>query len=66
MNTTVKRDGDRVWLEGVPTWFVGEKESSIHAAQAAAMQAAGLDTAYDYLVGVSSLAFRTQVSKDGL
>jgi hypothetical protein len=66
MNTTVQRDADRVWLEGVSGWFVGDRESSVHAAQAAAMAAVGEDVSYEYLVGVSGLAFRMQVSKDGL
>ena len=64
--TTVHREGDRVWLEGVTGWFVGDRESSVHAAQAAAMAAVGEETTYEYLVGVSGLAFRMQVSKDGL
>ena len=66
MNTTLHRDQDRVWLEGVSGWFVGDRESSVHAAQAAAMAAVGEDISYEYLVGVSGLAFRMQVSKDGL
>jgi hypothetical protein len=64
MKTTVQREGDRVWLEGVKGWFVGDKESSPHAAQEAAMQAVGEATTYDDLVGVSGLAFRMQVHKD--
>ncbi|MFH1007293.1 MAG: hypothetical protein V1800_07310 [Candidatus Latescibacterota bacterium] len=66
MKTTVKREGDKVWLDGVTGWFVGDKESSVHAAQEVAMRAVGQDVSYDYLVGVSGLAFRMQVSKKGL
>lgn len=66
MRTTVCREEDRVWLEGVSGWFVGDRESSVHAAQAAAMEAVGEDVAYAYLLGVSGLAFRMQVSQDGL
>jgi hypothetical protein len=66
VNTTVRREGDRVWLEGVNGWFVGDRESSVHAAQAASMEAAGEDIPYAYLLGVSGLAFRMQVSKEGL
>jgi hypothetical protein len=65
MKTTVHREADRVWIEGVGGWFCGEKESSVHAAQEAVMQAVGEDTTYDYLVGVSGLAFRMQISKVG-
>jgi hypothetical protein len=66
MKTTVRREGDRVWLDGANGWFVGDRESSVHAAQAAAMEAVGEDTTYAYLLGVSGLAFRMQVSKEGL
>jgi hypothetical protein len=66
MKTTVKREDDRVWLEGVSGWFVGDQESSVHAAQAAVMQAVGEDIGYTDLLGASGLAFRMQVSKDGL
>ena len=66
MKTTVRREGDRVCLEGVNGWFVGDKESSIHAAQEAVMQAIGEDISYVDLLGTSGLAFRMQVSKDGL
>jgi hypothetical protein len=66
MKTTVRREDGRVWLEGVSGWFVGDRESSVHAAQAAAMEAVGEDVAYEYLLGVSGLAFRMQVSKEGL
>ncbi len=65
MKTTIHREGDRVWLEGVSGWFVGDQESSVHAAQAAVMQALGYTISYDDLLGVSGLAFRMQVSKDG-
>ena len=66
MKTTVRREDDRVWLDGVNGWFVGDRESSVHAAQAAAMEAVGEDVTYAYLLGVSGLAFRMQVSQDGL
>ncbi len=66
MRTTIHKEGDRVVLEGVNGWFVGDKGSSVHAAQEAVMRAVGEDVTYDYLVGVSGLAFRMQVSKNGL
>ncbi|MEW6360236.1 MAG: hypothetical protein AB1696_28140 [Planctomycetota bacterium] len=65
VNTIVHREGDRVRLDGVKGWFCGDKESSIHAAQEAVMNAVGENIKYEYLVGVSGLAFRTQVSKEG-
>lgn len=64
--TIIRREGDRVWLEGVKGWSLHEKPSSVHAAQAVVMQAVGEDVMYDHLVGVSGLAFRMQVSQQGL
>ena len=66
MKTTVFKDADRVWLQGVSGWFVGDRESSVHAAEAAIMEALGEKITYTDLLGVSGLAFRTQVSKNGL
>jgi hypothetical protein len=66
MPITLHRDNGRVLLDGVTGWFIGDKESSVHAAQEAVMRALGEDVAYDDLVGVSGLAFRMQVSKEGL
>jgi hypothetical protein len=66
MKTEVRREGDRVWLEGVTGWSGGDKESSVHAAQEAVMRAVGEAISYEYLVGVSGLAFRMQVSKTGI
>jgi hypothetical protein len=65
METHIRRDGDRVWIEGVVSWSFGERASSIHAAQASAMAAIGESVSYDHLVGVSGLAFRMQLSKHG-
>ena len=62
----VKRSEDRVWLEGVQGWSFAQRASSVHAAQAAILQAVGVDTRYDDLVAVSGLAFRMQVFKDKL
>lgn len=66
MRAMVRRDADRVWLEGVHGWRIGERDSSVHAAQAAIMEALGEDVGYPYLLGVSALAFRMQVSMDSL
>jgi hypothetical protein len=66
MKTTVLKDKDRVWLEGVSGWFSGDRESSVHAAEAAIMEALDEGISYTDLLGVSSLAFRMQISKSGL
>jgi hypothetical protein len=59
------REGDRVRLAGVTGWFVGAKESSVHAAQEAIMAAAGEDVSYDYLVGVSGASLSHAASAAG-
>ncbi len=66
VRTTIIRGDDHALLEGVNGWGPGGRESSAHAAQASIMEAIGEDVDYTYLLGVSSLAFRMQVSKDGL
>ena len=63
-SANVRREGDRVWIEGVSAWTMGERPSSIHAAQAAVMRAVGEEVTYEQLVGASGLAFRMQVHKD--
>ncbi len=63
---TVHREGDRVSLDGVKGWSFGDKASSVHAAAETVMRAIGNDVSYDYLVGVSGLAFRMQVFKESL
>jgi len=62
----LRRQGNRVCLQGVQGWFCGVKESSVHAAQEAVMRAMGEDVSYDDLLGVSGLAFRMQVHRQGL
>jgi hypothetical protein len=65
MKAVVRREGDRVRLEGVKGWSFRERRSSIHAAQEAVMRAVGEGVSYEYLVGVSGLAFRIQLSRLG-
>lgn len=68
MNTKaeVRRERDRVWIVGATGWSWRDKPSSVHAAQEAVMRALGERTSYDELLGVSGLAFRMQVSENGL
>jgi hypothetical protein len=63
---TIRTEGHRKWLEGVKGWFCGGKESSVHAAHESIMQAMGEDLDYTWFIGVSGLAFRMQVSGEGL
>ena len=61
VNIDPSREGKMVWLSGIAGWSSSEKVSSVHAALEAVMRAHGEDFSYDYLVGISSLAFRMQV-----
>lgn len=61
MSTQIHHNGDKVWLDGIAGWSPSEKASSVHAALEAVMISLGEDSCYDYLVGVSSLAFRMQI-----
>lgn len=66
MKTAVLRDGKRVWIDGVTGWAPWERQSSVHAAQETVMRAVGEETSYESLLGVSGLAFRMQLSQEGL
>ena len=63
MKTKINHEGDKVWLEGIKGWSASEKASSVHAAFEAIMKALEEDISYDYLVGISSLAFRMQIAE---
>lgn len=65
MTAQLIKENDKVVIKNVHGWFVGDKESSPHAQQEVVMQATGDSRDYDYYVGVSGLAFRMQISKDG-
>jgi len=60
----IREDGTVV-IRDARGWFLGEKESSPHAQQEAVMRLAGDTHGYDYYVGISGLAFRMQISKEG-
>lgn len=64
ISAKVKREGDKVWIEGVNGWSIPEMPSSVQGAQTAAMQALGEKVTYEELMGASGLAFRMQISKD--
>jgi hypothetical protein len=65
MNTNVYREADRVTIPAASGWSPHDKQSSVHAAEEAVIQALGEDVTYDYLVGMSGLAFRMQLSREG-
>lgn len=65
MSANLIKEDDKVVIKNVNGWFVGEKESSPHAQQEIVMQALGDQHNYDYYIGISGLAFRMQISKEG-
>lgn len=62
---SVIRTDHSVTLQGIRCWSPSEKQSSVHAAQQVVAQAFGEKIDYDYLLGISSLAFRMQISPEG-
>jgi len=62
----VNREDDRVWLEGIEGFSFEEYTSSVHGSQAKILEALGTPLSYEYLLGVSGLAFRFQVFKEAL
>jgi len=57
----VKRDGNRVWIEGVKGFSSGEWGSSIHGSYATILQAVNERLSYDDLVCLGGFAFRIGV-----
>lgn len=55
--------GKKVWLSSVQGWSSSEKVSSVHAAFEAVAQAHGESLSYDFIVGISSVAFRMQFGR---
>ena len=62
----VNSESDRVWLEGIEGFSFEDYGSSVHGAQATILKALGTPLSYEYLLGISGLAFRMQVFKDAL
>jgi hypothetical protein len=59
MSANVKRDGQQVYVADVPR---PAGSSTVMASMASVLRALGEDVTYEYLMGVSSHAFRTQFS----
>ena len=66
MKLKVNHEDDRVWLEGIEGFGFEDYGSSVHGAQATILEALGTPLSYEYLLGISGLAFRMQVFKDAL
>jgi hypothetical protein len=63
MTPRVRKDGDRTWIDGVKPMeeWGGGRECTFVEALSTAMLAIGEDADYDYLMGVSGMAFRLQM-----
>lgn len=65
MISQVKREGDKVWIEGVDElagWGKGE-ENTFMGSLRVALSAVGENVSYDQLMGVSGAAFRLQIAQ---
>ena len=61
MATSVKREGGKVWIEGVPTLsWIKDGECTYAGALAAALAATEYAYSYSEIMGFSGLAFRTR------
>ena len=63
MEERVKRDGGKVWIEGVKGFSPAEYADSVHGSQARILQAVGEELTYDDLISYSGFAFRVGVNK---
>jgi hypothetical protein len=57
---SVRREGSKVWIEGIKGFDSCEYTSSVHGSQARILQTLGESLSYDDLVCYSSFAFRAQ------
>lgn len=60
----VRREGERVWIEGVRGFHPGEYASSVHGCAAVVAEFLGSSLSYDDLVGYDGFVFRTGVHKE--
>jgi hypothetical protein len=63
METKVKHQDGKTWIDGVKGWTPREMADDIHAARYTVLQAIGIDVTYEELLGVSGMAFRLQVTE---
>jgi hypothetical protein len=64
IRTQLVREGERVWIQGLDSWSVSKMPNSVVATYSVAARAVGEPLDYDYLMGVSGLAFRLQVDEE--
>ena len=57
----VRRDSDKVWIEGVEGFHPGQFASSVHGVQARICQAVADGPSYEQLICYGGLAFRVEV-----
>jgi hypothetical protein len=61
---TVRREGERVWIEGVKGFDAGQYASSIHGCEAVVAEFLGSSLSYDDLVGYDGFVFRAGLHKE--
>jgi hypothetical protein len=64
MNTTVKRNGNKVWIDGVSGFSPGDYADSVHGCQARVLEAVGESLTYEDLICYSGFAFRINVHEE--
>lgn len=64
MDIKVKHQDGKTWIEGLKGWTMRQMTDDIHAARYTVLQALGKNVSYEELLGVSSMAFRLQVTED--
>ncbi|MCC6580823.1 MAG: M56 family metallopeptidase [Phycisphaeraceae bacterium] len=62
-SAAIRREGGKVWIEGVKGFNSGEYADSVHGAQARILQTLGETLDYDDLVAYSGFAFRVGAHK---
>jgi hypothetical protein len=63
MRQRVRKEGNKVWIDGIAPWRPNEMTNSVMAALAVATQSMDTSASYEYLMGVSGTAFRLQFGK---
>ena len=64
METEVKREDGKVWIEGVKGFSPADYADSVHGCQARILQVVGESLSYEDLVCYSGFAFRVGVNED--
>jgi hypothetical protein len=64
VTSRVRRNSDKVWIDGVEGFHAGDYGSSVHGAQARICQVLGESLTYEQLLCYGGLAFRVQAHQE--